>query len=192
MKTMQFRSLLFAAITIFALTITHTVRAHGGEPRLEISADRFNPGAALEVRGVDFEYEEEITVALIGSQIEISLGTAIADAEGGFTQNIILPADLTEGVYALRATTYDHVIFSPAFTVWGTAVLAEGAQREEEEPLLAPMPGSEIVTPTQTTGESANAASKYPTSSLLPIFLFILLLGIVVFVLRMKRTAGIP
>ena len=95
-------------VTIFILTLCYVqpTFAHGGEPRLEISAERLNPGATLQVRGVDFEYEEEVAVVLVNSTshiLIISLGTIVADAEGGFTQNVALPADLPENIYSIRA-----------------------------------------------------------------------------------------
>ena len=113
---------------LFALHFATPVFAHDGEPRLEISADRLNPGAVLQVRGVDFNYDAEVAVALVDSttgELIISLGTVVTDVEGVFIQNVILPTDLPEGIYTLRATTHDHEVFSPTFTVWGTAIIED-------------------------------------------------------------------
>ena len=74
------------------------------------------------MRGVEFEYEQEVTIALIGNQVEISVGTLIADAEGVFIQIIVLPDNLAEGIYAVRARTYDHIVMSPPITIWGAPI----------------------------------------------------------------------
>jgi hypothetical protein len=113
-------SLIF--VLLLAAFVTGSASAHGGVPRLEISAEKLSPGETLQVRGVDFEYDQEVTIALIGNQVEISLGTVIADAEGVFIQNIILPDSLAEGTYAVRARTYDHVVISPPITIWGAVI----------------------------------------------------------------------
>ena len=131
----------FCAVVILAFFHAQPVFAHGGEPRLEISADRVSPGATLEIRGVDFEYEQEIKLDLLGDQLELPLGTVITDVEGGFSQVIVLPIDLAEGIYTLRATAYDHVTLSPPLTVWGSADLGGGEDPTEQEDLmLAPLP----------------------------------------------------
>jgi len=114
--------------------------AHGGQPRLELAVERSNPGAGIELRGVDFEPEESIEISLIGP-LAILLGTITTDMQGGFLQLILLPSDLPEGSYHFRAVTDDHEVFSPFLTVEGIAIEGEqGAQREQEEGLLAPMP----------------------------------------------------
>jgi hypothetical protein len=129
-------------VPILMLFSALPVLAHGDEPRLEISVDRINPGAVVELRGVDFEPEESILLALISANVELPMGEALADMEGVFLQIVVLPTDLAEGEYRFRATTDDHEILSPVLLVQGPAVLEEGAEplREEEDALLAPMP----------------------------------------------------
>ncbi len=142
MKPITVQYFLITAVFILALSAAHPVQAHGGEPRLEISAERLNPGGVVDVRGVDFEPEELITLALIGPEFELPLGQIIADTEGIFLQVISLPVDLPEGAYNFRAITDDHEIISPMLIVFGSAILEGGdeGQREEDDGLLAPMP----------------------------------------------------
>ena len=142
MKKVTLHFFLLISFFILALWFAYPVFAHEGEPRIEISTEKLNPGASLEIRGVDFEFEEEITLALVGPQTEISLGNVVGDAEGGFLLTIALPIDLAEGQYAIHARTDDHEISSPKFTVWGMAMIESGGGglREEEDGLLAPMP----------------------------------------------------
>ena len=150
---------IFLLVTVaLALCCTHPVFAHGGTPRIEISAERLNPGATLEIRGVDFESEELITLSLIGSNIDIALGEVTADAEGGFIQVITLPADLLDGEYTIRAVMDDHDLTGPPFTVFGPAITnGEEGQREEDDPLLASMP-------TFAPGVVPNDVLSQPTS----------------------------
>jgi len=173
MKKITLKFFLCIFIFIFAFYFAQPVFAHGGEPRLEISAERLNPGSALEIRGVDFEFEEEITLALIGSQIVVPLSTVIGDAEGIFLLTITLPLDLAEGIYIIRATTDDHIVDSPQITVWGIAAQEGGGHgpRDDDDSLLAPMPTSAAgVVPddaisqaqTQPTTQATSASDSKP------------------------------
>jgi hypothetical protein len=141
MQKIVFRSIVLIISLVLVFYTRSVALAHGDEPRLEINVERVNPGGVIELRGVDFEMDELITLELIGSDRSTPLGESVADVEGMFTQIITLPADLKEGTYLFRATTDDHVIESPSFVVWGAAVAAENEeQRTDEDPLLAPMP----------------------------------------------------
>jgi hypothetical protein len=152
-----------AAVVLLAFFPAPPVFAHGGEPRLEISADRLNPGATLEIRGVDFEYEQEIKIDLLGEQTEVPLGTVTTDVEGGFSQVIVLPTDLAEGTYTLRATAYDHVTLSPPLTVWGSADLGGGEDPTEQEDLmLAPLPTTSAIDVPTPASQSAVPEKTVP------------------------------
>jgi len=142
MKIIPFRFFLYTFVFIIALSFTSPALAHVDEPRLEINTDRLNPGGVVDVRGVAFDYEESVTLALIGSQADIPLGEITANLEGEFLHIVVLPSDLVEGTYYFRATTSHHWALSPPLTVWGTAMMEGGGQglRDEDDPLLAPMP----------------------------------------------------
>lgn len=140
---MNLRKIITGLLTLLiSFFVIPAVFAHGDEPRLEISVERVNPGGVVEVRGVDFEMEEIITLELVGPDVRISFGDFISDVEGVFSQIITLPADLKEGDYTFRTTTDDHVIESASLFVWGMPIMAdeEDGQREEDDALLAPMP----------------------------------------------------
>lgn len=139
---MKIKLFPFISAILLAFLVTQTVSAHGDDPRIEINTDKLNPGSVLDIRGVDFEFEEAVTVSLSGAQSEISFGTVLADVEGVFLLFITLPVDLPEGTYVIRATTDDHVVESPPITVSGMAIMEGGGQgeRAEEDALLAPMP----------------------------------------------------
>ena len=145
MKTKIILCLSILIVFPFSLIYVQSASAHGGEPRIEIGAERLNPGAVLDIRGVDFEFEEQVVLSLVGPQVEIPFGSAIADTDGVFLQTISLPVDLSEGTYFIRGTTNDHVVDSPQITVWGSAVETTGTERLDEDAgygLLAPMPNT--------------------------------------------------
>jgi hypothetical protein len=132
----------FITVILLAFLVVQPAFAHGDEPRLEISPEKLSPSAVLDIRGVDFEFEEQIALTLYGEQAEIPFGTVLADVEGVFMLTITLPFDLPEGTYVLRATTDDHTVESPQITVSGAAIMEGGGQgeRDEDDALLAPMP----------------------------------------------------
>lgn len=182
MNKLTLESLLYIFVFLVALLLAQPVSAHGGDPRVEISTDRLNPGSVLEIRGVGFEFEEQVTLALIGPQIEIPLGTAIGDAEGIFLVTISLPVDLAEGIYVVHAVTADHVVESPEIMVWGAAQVEppEESQRTEEDALLAPMPTFDLnfaATPAPKTTALEPSAPKPKSNTL--IYLVVAGLGIV-------------
>jgi hypothetical protein len=135
------KPLLCIFVFLFALHHAQPAFAHGGEPRLEISLERINPGGVLDVRGVEFDYEQSVTLYLERTGIVVQLGQVFSDLEGIFLYTVVLPVDLPEGVYKIRAVNSHHDVLSPALAVQGSAILSEGSdQREASEGLLAPMP----------------------------------------------------
>lgn len=158
MRIIKHSNLSIFIAFLFSIFFTSTALAHGDEPRIEISSESLNPGSVLDIRGVDFELDEEINLTLVGPQNQISLGSAIADAEGVFLLTITLPVDLVEGEYVVHGTTDDHVLDSPPITVWGSANLGGGEDglRSEDDGLLAPMP-------TFAPGVVPNDALSQPT-----------------------------
>jgi len=164
MSRIRFKFIVCVFVFLFTLLFREPAFAHGGEPRLEISLERINPGGIMEVRGVDFEYETEIALKLVGNQVDIPLGSVMSDVEGIFVQSLTLPSDLKEGVYVLRATTYDHVVYSPTFTVWGVAIIneEENVILDQSDVQLEPMPTVVPGAPTLTLADAPTAAG--PTS----------------------------
>ena len=141
---MIYRTLIVCAIILaFCLSSVPPAFAHGRTPRLEISSERMNPGGVLDIRGVEFDYEELVTLYMERQGIVVSLGEINANLEGIFIQTIVLPSDLPAGEYTIRGVTEHHDILSPVFTVQGPAVSSEGSgqgPRDENDGLLAPMP----------------------------------------------------
>jgi hypothetical protein len=142
MRKITVHALLYIFVFLFVFPFAWPVLAHGGEPRLEISVERINPGGVMEVRGVDFDYDEPVVLSLMRSEIQIPLIEVTADGEGLFTQNIALPADLPAGEYNFRAKSDHHTILSPTITVSGVAVQdqEDNAIRDQSDVQLGPLP----------------------------------------------------
>jgi hypothetical protein len=142
MRKITVQALLYIFVFLFAFPLAWPAYAHGGEPRLEISVERINPGGVMEVRGVDFDYDESVILSLIRSEIQIPLVEVTADGEGVFTQIIVLPADLPAGEYNFRAKSDHHLVTSPMITVWGAAVedQEDNAIRDQSDVQLGAVP----------------------------------------------------
>lgn len=187
----------FLSIIILVLVQTSIVFAHGDEPRLEISTERVNPGGVVDVRGVDFEREEVVTLMLVNAQTAIPFGEVLADVEGVFLLNLTLPVDLPAGTYNFLAITDDHNITSPELVVQGAPITGEegGGQglRDEDDPLLAPMPTyppgfipGGVLIPTPTVSAPAGIAGANLNTPAAAVIL--VLVAVLVFVaIRMGR-----
>jgi hypothetical protein len=194
---MNFRILLISAFlgALFFFVVT-PVSAHGRTPRLEISAERMNPGAVLDIRGVEFDYEELVALYLERQGIVVSLGQINANLEGIFIHTIVLPSDLPSGEYSIRGVTEHHDVLSPVFSVQGPAVAVEGGgqgERDDDDGLLAPMPTSAPgVVPGAVTQPAVQPAFEQPPGSSRRPVLLVLLGSVAVGILiaaRLRRVA---
>jgi hypothetical protein len=170
--------------------------AHGSEPRLEISAEQVNPGGLVEVRGVDFDYEESVALSLTRSKIQIPLSEVTADVEGIFIKTIVLPADLPAGEYNFIARTTHHLVMSPALTVWGAAIQdqEDNSIRDQSdvqlEPMLTLAPGVASTPLPQTISENRQP-QRNATKWIYPILFgigLLALLGLRILKKRYKKT----
>jgi hypothetical protein len=164
MNKKSLRNIFYASVFIVALCYVQPVFAHGGEPRLEISVEQINPGGLVEVRGVDFDYDESVSLSLMRSEIQIPLIEVTADGEGLFTQIIAVPADLPTGEYNFRARSEHHVVASPIITVWGVAAQyqEDNAMRDQSDVQLGAVPT--FAPGVSSTPVPQTTASKTPVS----------------------------
>ena len=183
MRKITFKPLLSIFISLFALLFTQPASAHGGDPRIEIEVDRINPGSVLVIRGVDFEYDEEVTLSLIGSQVEIAIGKAIADTEGIFLLNIAIPADLAEGTYVVRAITDDHELDSPEFVVWGVTAQnqEDNVIRDQSDVQLGSLPTLAPQVPTPILSSDFSPQSRPPDNPSMSYAWIVAGIGIILF-----------
>ena len=187
----------FVIVLLLSLSVVPRASAHGRTPRLEISAERMNPGGILDIRGVEFDYEELVTLYLERQGIVVSLGEINADLEGIFVHTIVLPADLPTGEYTIRGVTDHHDVLSPIFNVQGPAISGEGGgqgEREEDDGLLAPMPTyAPGVVPGGVAQPALQPAFQQPPDSrrepLLLVLLGFLAVGILIAAARLRLVA---
>src|SRR5438105_2864621 len=91
-KIMLWRALMAALVLwLWVAQAPPPTRAHPGPPRVELVADQLNPGATLEVQGINIAPEQQVTLALVQSNLEIPLGLAVGDQHGDFTAVFVLP-----------------------------------------------------------------------------------------------------
>ena len=187
---MIFRAFVSAIIVgAFSLIIVPSASAHARQPRLEISVERVNPGGIVDVRGVEFDYEQLVKLYLERPGILVQLGEVNADLEGVFLHILVLPVDIPDGVYNIRAVTDHHDILSPALTVQGQPVSSEGGgqgERDDDDGLLAPMPtyapgvvpGGVPQSASQPTPQTAPVSRRNSTAFIISALL--ILIGLVV------------
>ena len=176
----QFCELLLTILVFFlAFCFAQTAFAHGDEPRLEISVDRINPGGLVEVRGVGFDYDEQLTLFIIRSNAQFDLIKVTTDEEGIFTQNIVLPTDLPAGDYNLLAKTEHHIVTSPTITVWGTAIenQVDNGIQDQSDVQFDPLPTLAADAPTPMLSSVSPSAPQSPDKTSPPFVWMALGLG---------------
>ena len=141
------RSIIIATLiaALFIVSLPLRAYAHDGPPRLELSMNRTNPGAMIEVRGINLAPEASIVIVLVYNESEMQLGQVISDAQGDFIQALALPADLTEGDYTVRAVSQAQAPVSTSLKIEGAVMVEGGETRDESEPLLSAMPSNRSI-----------------------------------------------
>ncbi len=178
-------------VSLVILSLPLSAYAHDGEAHIELSITQAQPGMTIEVRGSGFEPGEITTIMLmlVGADRPQILGSAVADDHGVLAQVVSLPVQMTDGAYEVRVTDSHHMATAMLDIVAGSSGGEEGVQRDEDEPLLAPMQEqSARTTSTRSantpiaTSPSAEAAPTIPPSLLLSsgLALVVLIVGLVV------------
>lgn len=108
MRTYISQTMLMLAL-LLALGSAASAQAHGGPPRVELTAQRATPGAQLTVFGINLGADLPIAIALVGAST-YPLGSATCDGLGDFQAAFTLPADLPLGTYLLQATAPDSSV----------------------------------------------------------------------------------
>jgi hypothetical protein len=168
MNQMVCRWIGIIAIALFLsiLQMPLPARAHDGPPRLELTAERLNPGATLDIRGINIAAEQPVTLALIGAGAEYALGTVMGDEHGDFKLIVGVPVEAAVGTYNVRALAPNRVIVAVPLILAGSPISAEGGeQRDQDEPLLAPMPQPQDSSRSQP---QPALTSQQPTASAAP------------------------
>lgn len=163
-----FRAALLAAG--LALLGVAPAAGHGGPPRVELSAVRLQPGATLEVRGINLDADEVIRIVLAGPAGAILLGEVLADSHGDCAASLSLPVDTAPGVYAVQASAAGRLLAAARLQVAGVPVStgAEDERRDESEPLLAPMPVRQAPAPARVSPARQPVTAAASSSPLAP------------------------
>jgi len=138
---------LVAISIALALFAAPAALAHDGTARVELSAERISAGADLEVRGINIAPEMPISLALVGGGDEFSLGIVVGDAHGDFVLAVTVPREALAGAYSVRAFGTNRVVVAAPLTIIGLAAEEEGSQRDQNEPLLVPLPLAQPAAP---------------------------------------------
>lgn len=150
------------------LRVVPATVAHNGPPRIELGAERIAPGVALEVRGVNIAPEQPVRLTLVGGGQEFALGTFVGDEHGDFTQIVTVPRDAPAGAYIVRVIGPNRLILAIPLAIVGTADEDEGAQRDQDEPLLAPMPRAQPAAPVVAASPAVATATAPQESQISP------------------------
>jgi hypothetical protein len=153
-------------------------RAHDGTARVQLNAERISPGADLEVRGINIAPEMQIKLALVGGGAEFLLGVVVGDAHGDFVLAVAVPREAAAGAYTVRAFGTNRVIVAAPLIIVGAAVEEEGTQRDQDEPLLAPMPRAQPASPAVAAMPAVAAAPAAPQERQITLWPAIALMGL--------------
>lgn len=126
-------SLVLTAVGL--LTISSVAGADSGLPAsITISPDGAQPGAEVQVAGLDFPSGQTVQLQLTTTAGAIALGTAVTEDGGYFRQNVTLPADIPPGFWELRATAPDG---SVAVLIFESGAAAPALPADAAPPTVA-------------------------------------------------------
>ncbi len=99
--------------------------AHGASLTVEPATAK--PGDTVTVTGEDLGASRAIDLKLTGTGVEVVLGRAKTDDDGGFSEKYTLPADLRPGRYLVATQTGEGEAVSADLTVAAAAAANSGA-----------------------------------------------------------------
>lgn len=195
------RAITWSAVaTAAALLFPGSVLAHSGEFLLVAEPTTVAPGGTVSVRA-DLPTTGPLRLSLAGSGGSVrEVGVVEETDEGHFETFVQIPVDLPSGRWALVAQSDDATIASTTLEVAGSPIGEEedghGGERDEEDPLLVPLPsgwqasrsGAPAPTPAAVDG-------RPPAVDLVPFAALgaaILAVGILLVRTRAERSSGGP
>ena len=162
-----------AAAVAAALVVVPVVLAHGGETFMNAEPTIVQPGGGIGVRA-DLLTSGPVTISLAGTDgSRREVGTVEETVEGHFEVFFEVPSDLPAGVWTLLAEA-DHTVYgSTTIEVAGSSVKAQegGGQgpREEDDPLLVPLPSGWQASRSSPPGTTTPPAALTNQVDLVPI-----------------------
>jgi hypothetical protein len=120
-------------LVALALISTTTIALAHGEPELIVTPERVDAGGSIHVKGTMVSENGTIVVTLESAKFRIALGAARGDADGNFEAEFVIPTQVPEGEYELRALGNDGREGSAKLTVLAAgASTASGAAKPSE------------------------------------------------------------
>jgi hypothetical protein len=103
------RILVFVAVTLLSAALgARAASAHfGAEAWIFVPLDHINPGQMFEVVAADLTPNASVSLTMTRDATSVSLGEAVADAEGHFTTTLPLPTEFPSGYAQLVAVAAD-------------------------------------------------------------------------------------
>ena len=101
---MKMRTLTGGLLALMMLALAPGLAAADGVKGVTVSPLSPRPDEPITVNGELLGSNSEVEVLVIGNGETVDLGEVKADAEGDFTQEFRLPADLQPGNYQVKAT----------------------------------------------------------------------------------------
>lgn len=141
------KRIIFVAtiLTVGALSVlgNGVARADGGGKAVAVKPLTPKPGDVITVKGDLLGPNSEVEVRVIGpGGVNIDLGEVRADAEGDFTAEFRLPANLAVGTYQIQAKGAETV--TTQITVRGAGAAGADAAMEQA-PVLRSRPRGESI-----------------------------------------------
>jgi hypothetical protein len=142
--TLSVLALAFVALLIAPFAVA---ASSGLPPTITIEPSEADPGAAIEVIGLDFPGRAVVELELGSSAGPMALGAATTDESGYFREAVTLPAELAPGTWEVRAVAPDGSAASGTFRA-GTMAAPEApapAIAENETVTRSGNSGTDIV-----------------------------------------------
>ena len=162
-----------AAAVAAAFVVAATAAAHGGETFINAEPALVPPGGGVGVRA-DLLTSGPVRLTLAGTDgSRRELGVVDETVEGHFEVFFEVPRDLPPGLWTLLAEADDTVYGSTTIEVAGAAVGGEedGGQgpRDEDDPLLVPLPSGWQASRSSPPGTTTPPAALTNSVDLVPL-----------------------
>lgn len=156
---MKTRIMTMSLLALMLLALAPGFALADGAKGVTVSPLSPKPDETITVNGELLGPNSEVEVLVIGNGETVDLGEVKADAEGDFTQEFRLPADLKPGNYQVEATGKESA--TTQITVSGTPGGAEGGGGEM---------GAEPVIETRPLGQSIGLVALFGALAALGLF----------------------
>ena len=124
-------SLTAAFALVLMLAVSSQAHSGGEETGLSVEPDSLQAGGTVVLVGTGLESNDTRTLALVGPDITVDLGTVTSDADGMFQIQLTIPGHLPAGSYELRAIGDEILTVPLALTAAeGTGTATTGAGQE--------------------------------------------------------------